>query len=232
MVDAAQPAVRGDQLDREDAVGREAELPGIPADAAAERVAGDADVRRRAVERGEAELGRPRHDLLPLGARPHPRDAPLGVDHDAAEAVGAQQDHVVHRPERLGVVARALRRDLQPVGGRVADDLGDVPLVLGHGHGSRLLGEGGVVGQGGSVPAGLAGLEHRAADASAEPVEGAGLDCGHAGSSSGGSCDCKEPQDGVRAGSPQSGWLSRGGTARRTSRRATYAEPCPSARFA
>ena len=47
-------AVGGDELDRGDAVGGEAVLAAEPADAAAERVADDADVRRGAGERGEA----------------------------------------------------------------------------------------------------------------------------------------------------------------------------------
>ena len=153
VVDAPELPVGRDQLDREDAVRREPVLAGVPADAAAERVARDADVGRRAVQRGEAELRGARHDVLPLRPRADARDAPLDVDLDAAQLVGAEQDHVVHRAERLGVVAGPLRGDLQAVRRREADDLGDVPLVLGHGDRRGLLGEGEVERQRRGVPA-------------------------------------------------------------------------------
>jgi WD40 repeat protein len=66
-----------------DSVGRQAVLARVPADAAAERVAGDADVRCRAVQRGEAECGGARHDVRPARAGADARDAPLDVDLDA-----------------------------------------------------------------------------------------------------------------------------------------------------
>jgi hypothetical protein len=59
-VDAAELAVGGDDLDRQDAVGGQAVLAREPADAATEAVADDADVGRRAGERREALLGRGR----------------------------------------------------------------------------------------------------------------------------------------------------------------------------
>ena len=58
-VDAADTAVGVDDLGREDRVRGEAVLAGEPAEAAAERVAENADVVRRAGERGEAVLGSP-----------------------------------------------------------------------------------------------------------------------------------------------------------------------------
>ena len=82
-------------------------------------------------------------------------------------------------------MAGPLRGDLQAVRRGEADDLGDVPLVLGHGDRRGLLREGEVEGQRRGVPARLTGLDHRAADTSSEALEGAaGLDCGHGGSSS------------------------------------------------
>ena len=96
--------VGGDELDRGDAVRRQAVLAGVPADAAAERVAGDADVGRRAVQRREAELGgarRRRRSHFAPGA--DARDAALGVDLDAAQLVGL--DAGSRRPAR-----RAARR--------------------------------------------------------------------------------------------------------------------------
>jgi hypothetical protein len=65
VVDCPEPAVRGHQLDRGDAVRGEPELARVPADAAAERVARDADVRR-----GACSAARPRSDACGTSA-PH-----------------------------------------------------------------------------------------------------------------------------------------------------------------
>ena len=59
---------------------------GQPAHAAAQRVAGDADVGGGAVQRGEAMGARGLDDVLPEGARADAGDAPLGVDGDARGA--------------------------------------------------------------------------------------------------------------------------------------------------
>jgi hypothetical protein len=95
LVDAAQPPVGRDQLDRDDAVRREAELPPIPAQAAAQRVADHRHVRRRAVEGGEAELGRLRNDVGPARGRADAGDFSGGVDGDSLEGVRLQEDRVV-----------------------------------------------------------------------------------------------------------------------------------------
>ena len=180
VVDAAQLAVGRHELDRDDAVRREAELARVPADAAAERVAGDADVGRRAVERGEAELGGARDDLLPLRAGPDAGDAALDVDLDAAQLVGLEQDRVLHRPERLGVVARPLRGDLEAVVPRVLDDRDDVALVLRDGDERRLLHEAEVESLCRGLPAGTARLDHGAAHPTLELLRCiACLDNGH-----------------------------------------------------
>jgi hypothetical protein len=112
VVDTAKGTVGRDELGRGDAVRRQAELARVPAEAAAERVAGDADVRGRPVQRGEAVLGRDRDDVAPLCAGAHPRDAALDVDLYALQRVGLDEDDVVQRAERLGVVTGALRGHL------------------------------------------------------------------------------------------------------------------------
>ena len=91
-VDAAQLAVGGHELDRGDAVRGEAVLARVPADAAAERVADDAHVRRGAVQRGEPELGGARHDVLPLRARARRARGGSRRRSDALQLVGLQQD--------------------------------------------------------------------------------------------------------------------------------------------
>src|SRR5207247_4288540 len=82
-IDAAEDAVRSDELDRRDAVRREPVLPREPAHPAAERVADDADVWRGAVK-GEQPVLRGRgDDLLPLDARLGARDLGARLDLDA-----------------------------------------------------------------------------------------------------------------------------------------------------
>ena len=63
-------AVGRDELDGGEAVGGEAELAGVPADAAAEAVAGDADVGRAAVQGGEPVVGRRARSRRSRGRRP------------------------------------------------------------------------------------------------------------------------------------------------------------------
>ena len=79
-VGAHELAVGGDELERGDGVGLQAVLAREPAHAAAERVAGDADVRRGAVQAGQAVGRQPRRDAVPLDA---------GAD---ADAPGARVD--------------------------------------------------------------------------------------------------------------------------------------------
>ena len=168
-IDAAQLAVGGDELDRRDAVRGEAVLAAVPAEAAAERVADDADVRGGAVQRGDAEVGRARHDLLPLGAGAHAGGEALGVELDALELVGPQQDGVAEIAERRRVVAGALRGDLEAGLGRVAHDGGDVVGVQRRrDHGGALV-DGGVEGLAREVPTLLAGADH--GDAAKVPAQ-------------------------------------------------------------
>ncbi len=104
-------AVGGDELDRGEAVGGEAEPAGVPADAAAEAVAGDADVGRAAVQRREPVVGGGLGRVHPERAALDAGDAAGRVDGDAAHPLGAHEDDVVEalRDERSGVVAGALR---------------------------------------------------------------------------------------------------------------------------
>ena len=154
-------------------------LARVPADAAAERVAGDAHVRRGAVQGGKAELRRGGNDVPPLGARPHAADAPVDVELDALQRVGLDEDHVVHGAERLRVVAGALRRDLQAVRARVLDDRDDVLLVRRDCDELRLLYEGGVERLRGSVPTRIAGLDDGALETPLQGVARIGGDDGH-----------------------------------------------------
>jgi hypothetical protein len=131
MVDATELAVGRDELDRNHAVRRQAKLAGVPADAAAERVAGDAYVRRRAVQRGESEIRRLRDHVAPLRAGTDAGDAALDVELDALHRIGLDEDDVVQRAKRLGVVTRALGGDLHAVRAGELDDLDHVLLVGG-----------------------------------------------------------------------------------------------------
>ena len=157
-VDAAQLAVGGDELDRGDAVRRQAVLAAVPADAAAERVADDADVRRRAVQRRQAELGGARRRRRPSRARRgRGRAAARGVDLDALERVGLQQDGVLEVAERAGVVAGALRGDPQAVRrARTRTTAATSSASSGERDQRGALVEDEVVGLAGGVPAGLA----------------------------------------------------------------------------
>ena len=94
--DPAQPAVGGDDLDGADVVGREAVLAAQRAHAAAEGVADDADVGRRAAQPGETELGGGLEDPDPLHAGLDAGDAALRVDGHALHPAGG--DHAPSRP--------------------------------------------------------------------------------------------------------------------------------------
>jgi hypothetical protein len=115
-------AVRGDDLDREHAVGREAVAPAEPAQAAAERVADDPDVGRGARERGEPVLGRRAGDLGPEDAGAGAGAAARDVDLDLAQRGRLQQHGVLERRDRGRVVAGALRGDAQAALAGEVDD--------------------------------------------------------------------------------------------------------------
>jgi hypothetical protein len=95
-IDTTDAAVGGDDLGAGDAVGLQAELAGEPAQAAPEGVAGDADVRRRPVQRGQPVRGR-RHDGRSHHTGANRGDLTLRVDHHRGHRRGAQQHGVVQR---------------------------------------------------------------------------------------------------------------------------------------
>ena len=131
-VGAAEAAVRGHDLGRGDAVGGQPVAAGQPAQPAAEGVAGHADVRGGARERGQAMLpGRDGH-VLPQGAGFGAGGASGRVDAHAAHPHGPQQHRIFQRLERLRAVAGALRGDPHPAGTGEPDRLYHVGGRLGH----------------------------------------------------------------------------------------------------
>jgi hypothetical protein len=99
-------AVGRDDLGPEQAVGREAMLAREPPHTAAERVAGDADGRRRAGEGREAARRGRSDDGAPLRARADARDPPIRVDEDRRHRRRVHDDPAIERHERP--VARGL----------------------------------------------------------------------------------------------------------------------------
>ncbi len=153
-VGADEVAVRGDELDRGHLVGADAVLAGEPREAAAERVADDADIRRGACERGEAVLGRRLDDLDPDHARLGARGARLGVDRDAAHARRPYEDRVrevAHGARRRGRFPG--ERGAGRVLAREHDDRGHIGRVGGQRNGRRPLVDGEVPGLPRLVPA-------------------------------------------------------------------------------
>ena len=125
-VGAQEGAVRRHDVDADDAVGGEPMLAREPADAAAERVADDADIRRGAVQRREPVLGRGDDDVLPHRARLDAGDPALGVDLDTAQLAHVDQHRAVERSVRRGAVAGPLDDDLEIALDRVVDRGDDV----------------------------------------------------------------------------------------------------------
>jgi hypothetical protein len=173
-VGADELAVTGHQLDRGDAVRGEAVLARVPADAAAERVAGDSHVGRGAVQRCEAELGGLRDDVRPLRARAHAGGVRRRVELDTLERVGSQDDRVGGLAERAGVVPRALGCDTQAVLPGDLDDRDHLGLVLGERDqgGAEVVGE--VEGAACLVVAAVGGGDDGAVDLGAEGAGGTG----------------------------------------------------------
>ena len=125
-VRAHEAAVGGDELERGHGVGLQPVLAGQPAHAAAERVAGDPDVRRRAVQARQAVGREPRRDAIPLDAGADADALGPGVDADLLERADVQQQGVVQVAERTLVVGGRLGRDAQSGAARVGDRRRDV----------------------------------------------------------------------------------------------------------
>jgi hypothetical protein len=132
-------AVRIHELDCDDVVGRQTVAPPEPADAAAERVTDDSDVRRRTGERCQTMLGGCLADFLPQDSGFHAPDAPFGIDLHPAHPLGLDEDGVCERPHRAGGVPGALRSNPKAARPRPAHDRGNVFGRLGQRNGRRLL---------------------------------------------------------------------------------------------
>ena len=166
--------VRRDQLDRGHGVGGEPVAAGEPAQAAAERVADDADVGRGAREREQPVRGRRLGDLEPQRAGLDAGGPRLDVDLDAAHPLGGEQDRPLQRAERGRVVAGALRGDLQAGADRVLEHGLDVGGVGREGDERGPLVDGQVPGAAREVPLGVVGRDDVAGEG------GKGLDRVHA----------------------------------------------------
>ena len=138
-VGAHERPVGGHELERGHGVRLQAVLAREPAHAAAERVAGDPDVRRGAVQPGEPVGREPRGDAVPLDARADPDALRAGVDADLLEPADVQQQRVLHVAERPLVVAGRLGRDAQPGAPGVVHGRGDVVGVGGERDRGRVL---------------------------------------------------------------------------------------------
>ena len=116
-----EPAVRRDDVGRDEVVARKAELPHRPADAAAEREAGDAGRRHEASGRREAVRLRLVVDVRPDGAAADHRTARGRVDPNAAHRPEVDHDAVVDGREPGDAVAAAAHGDRQVVAAGEAD---------------------------------------------------------------------------------------------------------------
>ena len=167
-------AVGDDQLDRGEAVGGQAVLAGVPADAAAEGVAGDADVGGGAVQDGHAVGGRGVDRGLPDGAALDADDAAGRVGDRGVHLGRADEDDVVEAlgGERTGVVTGALRRDPEAGSAAARTTVGDLGGRAREGDGGRPLVDGDVPGEAGGVVPGVAGQVDAASEQAAEGVGG------------------------------------------------------------
>jgi hypothetical protein len=128
-VDADQLAVGGDELEGRDGVGLQPVLAREPAHAATERVAGDADVGRRAVQPGQAVGRQARRDAVPLDAGADAHASGARIDADLLQAADVDEEQIVHVAQRRLVVGRRLRRDAQPEALGERDGVGDLAGV-------------------------------------------------------------------------------------------------------
>ena len=170
-VRADQVALRRHELDRGDAVRCEPEAARVPAHATAERVAHDADVGRRAVQRGEPVRDGGVDHVEPDDAGFGPRDSCGWIDAHAAHAVRLDQDRVLQRPQGRGSVARPLRRELEPVPPGEPDERDDVAGRLRQCDRPRALVDREVPRLPCVVPAGIAGEDELAVELFPKPAE-------------------------------------------------------------
>ena len=173
-VGAHEAAVGEDDLHGGQGVGSEPVAAAEPPHAAAQRVAGDADVGRGAVQRHQPVGGGRGHDVLPEGARLDVRGARHGVDAHLRHGARAHQDHVGEVAERSGVVAGPLGGHAQPERAGEGGDLADVAGVGRQGDRGRALVDGDVPGHPGGVVAAVAGEVELAVDGRAQRGEAGG----------------------------------------------------------
>ena len=128
-VAADEIAVSGDQLDGGHAVALQAVAPGQPGDAAAQRVADDADVGRGAVQSGQAQVRQPRRHGSPLDAGADPHPPCRHVDPHAGQTRRVDDHGAGERPQRAGIVPRGLSGEPEAAVAGVAHGGGDLPLV-------------------------------------------------------------------------------------------------------
>ena len=164
-VDPTEVAVGRHDLDRGHLVRLEAVLAAEPAEAAAQGIAGDADVGRGAGERGEPVLGGGLDGLDPDRAGADAGDARDGVDLDVLQPVHLHEHGVGQRVLHGGrVVAGALRGHLQAAVTCEADDLDDVMRGGGDGDSGGPLVDREVPGRPGLVPVRVVGADDLSLD--------------------------------------------------------------------
>ncbi len=166
--------VREDDLGTGDAVRLQAEQPGVPAHAATEGVAHDADVGRRAVQDGASVRRRGLDGVEPQGSAPYRHPAGRGVGARTGHRRRPQQDGVGEVAERTGVVPGALGSDPQPGRGGGAHDGRDLGGVAGDGDGGGPLRHGDVPRQAGRLVAAVGGEEDGPGQLVADGVRGGG----------------------------------------------------------
>ena len=171
FVGAEVSSVGRDELDRENAVRGQAVLADHPAEAAAERVAEDADVGRRARQIAETVLARGLGQGLAEDARLDARALRLRVDLDSRHPLGLQQQGVRAPVDRARVVAAPVERDPETVLGGEDDGRDDVLGGLRQNDRDRLLCNGQVPRLARRVPAVVAGQDDIAGEVVPEPTQ-------------------------------------------------------------
>ena len=177
-VGADEASVGGHELDGRDAVRGQAVAAREPAEAAAERVADHADVRRGAGEAREAVLGRGEGDLLPQHAGLGARGLGLRVDLEPAHAARADENRVVEGLQGVGEVAGALSRHAHAAPPGVLDHGDDVVGGLGEDDRRGPLVGGQVPRLARGVPVGFAREDDLAVEQVAENADAGCLLCG------------------------------------------------------
>ncbi|GBD46589.1 hypothetical protein HRbin41_01417 [bacterium HR41] len=169
MVDTTELTVGGDDVDRRDVRGLKAVLAADPAKTSAQRVAGNTNVRRRAVHGSEAVVGQRRDHLLPLDASLYAHALGAGIDRHALQVPKINEQGVSEIAVGVGVVAGRLGRDTKPLVASELDRRDDFAAVTRERDRRRSQVERKVENAAGGVPLSVLGkedLERRASLAS------------------------------------------------------------------